>query len=90
MKKTILLCSFAAIVAFVAGLKAGQPNDFQVANYSTIQYNTELIKAYDAYNKATEELLDTLDNQYDWVDAIDSYDYYESRAKLDSLLWRAN
>lgn len=92
MKKTILLCSFAAIVAFVAGLKAGQPNDLQVANYSTLQHSTlqhktELIKAYDAYNKATEELLDTLDNQYDWVDAIDSYNYYESRAKLDSLLW---
>lgn len=87
MKKTILLCSFAAIVAFVAGLKAGQPNDLQVANYSTLQHKIELIKAYDAYNKATEELLDTLDNQYGWVDAIDSYDYYESRAKLDSLLW---
>lgn len=87
MKKTILLCSLAAIAAFVAGLKAGQPNDLQVANYNTLQYKTELIKAYDAYNKATEELLDTLDNQYDWVDAFDPYDYYESRAKLDSLLW---
>ena len=85
MKKTILLCSLAAIVAFVAGLKAGQPNDLQVANY-----NTELIKAYDAYNKATEELLDTLDSQYDWVDAFDPYDYYESRAKLDSLFQEAN
>lgn len=90
MKKTILLCSFAAIVAFVAGLKVGQPNDLQVANYNTLQYKTELIKAYDAYNKATEELLDTLENQYNWVDAIDSYDYYESRAKLDSLFQEAN
>lgn len=81
MKKTILLCSLAAVVAFVAGLKAGQPNDLQVANYKT-----ELIKAYDAYNKATEELLGTLDSQYDWVDAFDPYDYYESRAKLDSIL----
>ena len=88
MKKTILLCSLAAVVAFVAGLKAGQPNDLQVANYNTLKYKTELIKAYDAYNKATEELLDTLDNHYDWVDAIDPYDYYESRAKLDSLLWK--
>lgn len=86
MKKTILLCSLAAIAAFVAGLKAGQPNDLQVANYNTLQ----LIKAYNAYNKATEELLDTLDNQYDWVDAFDPYDYYESRAKLDSLLQEAN
>ena len=90
MKKTILLCSLAAIAAFVAGLKVGQPNDLQVANYNTLQYKTELIKAYDAYNKAAEELLDTLDNQYDWVDAFDPYDYYESRAKLDSLLQEAN
>lgn len=80
MKKSILLCSLAATAAFVAGLKVGQPNDLQVAN------QTELIKAYDAYNKATEELLDTLDSQYDWVDAFDPYDYYESRAKLDSIL----
>ena len=86
MKKTILLCSLAAIVAFVAGLKVGQPNDLQVANYNTLPYKIELIEAYDAYNKATEELLDTLDNQYDWVDTFDPYDYYESRAKLDSLL----
>ena len=88
MKKTILLCSLAAIAAFVAGLKVGQPNDLQVANYNTLQYKTELIKAYDAYNKATEELLDTLDSQYDWVDAFDPYDYYDSRTKLDSLLYR--
>ena len=90
MKKTILLCSLAAIAAFVAGLKVGQPNDLQVANYNTLPYKIELIKAYDAYNKAAEELLDTLDSQYDWVDAFDPYDYYESRAKLDSLLQEAN
>ena len=53
MKKTILLCPLAAVVAFVAGLKAGQPSDLQVTNYNTLKYKTELIKAYDAYNKAT-------------------------------------
>ena len=90
MRKSLVLCTLAAIVAFVAGLKAGQPNDLQVANYNTLQYKIELIKAYDAYNKATEELLDTLDNQYDWVDAFDPYEYYDSRAKLDSLLQEAN
>ena len=79
MKKIILLCSFAAIVAFVAG--------FLVCKNTTVRENNKLIDAYDAYNKHTEELLDTLDAQYDWVDAIDSYDYYESRAKLDSILW---
>lgn len=91
MKKTILLCSLAAIVAFVAGLKVGQPNDLQTTNYNNLKHQTELIKAYDAYNEATEKLLDTLDDRYDWVDSFDPYDYYESRTKLDSLLvCRAN
>ena len=47
-----------------------------------------LLNAYDSYNKATEDLLDTLNNHYDWVDAFDPQDYYDSRAKLDSLLWK--
>ena len=86
MKKSIILCSFAAIVAFVAGLKAGQPNDLQVANYHTLPYKVELIKAYKAYSQHTEALLDTLENQYDWVDGHDAYDYYEAKAELDSLI----
>lgn len=62
------------IVGFVAG--------HSIATSESVEY----LEAYDAYNKATEELLDTLNNQYDWVDAIDPCDYYDSRAKLDSLL----
>ena len=46
-----------------------------------------LLSAYDCYNKATEDLLDALDNEYNWVDAFDPQEYYESRAKLDSILW---
>ena len=49
--------------------------------------NNNLLNAYDSYNKATEDLLDSLDNQYNWVDAFDPQDYYASRAKLDSILW---
>lgn len=49
--------------------------------------NNSLLNAYDSYNKATEDLLDTLDNQYNWVDAYDPQEYYTSRAKLDSILW---
>ena len=45
-----------------------------------------LLSAYNSYNKATEDLLDTLDNEYDWVDAFDPQGYYESRTKLDSIL----
>lgn len=62
------------IVGFVAG--------HSVATSESVEY----LEAYDAYNKATEELLDTLNNQYDWVDAFDPQEYYESREKLDSLI----
>ena len=79
MKKIILLCSFAAIVAFVAG--------FMVCQNTTVRQQSDLIEAYDAYNKHTEELLDTLEKYDNWVDRFDPYKYYESKAKLDSLIW---
>lgn len=82
MRKSLVLCTLAAIVAFCAG--------FLVCQNITVRENNELIDAYDAYNKHTEELLDTLDAQYDWVDAFDPHNYYESRAKLDSLFQEAN
>ena len=86
MKKSITLCSLAAIVAFAAGLKAGQPNDLQVANYNTLPYKIEIIKAYRVYSQHTEALLDTLDNEYNWVDTFDPQEYYEAKAELDSLI----
>lgn len=68
------------IIGIVAGL---------IVCHNTINTKyVNLLNAYDSYNKTTEELLDTLDSQYDWVDAFDPQDYYESRAKLDSLLWK--
>lgn len=78
MKKTFLLCLLAAMVASEAG--------FMVCQNTTVKQQSNLIEAYDAYNKATEELLDTLDSEYDWVDAFDPQEYYESREKLDSLI----
>lgn len=56
---------------------------FQNTNNTRVN---NLLSAYNSYNKATEDLLDTLDNEYDCVDAFDPQDYYESRAKLDSIL----
>ena len=82
MKKTILLCLLAAMVASEAG--------FMVCQNTTVKQQSNLIEAYDAYNKHTEELLDTLNSEYNWVDAFDPYDYYESREKLDSLIWKTN
>ena len=80
MKKTLIICILSIILGMIAGFVAGH----SVATSELVKY----LEAYDDYNKATEELLDTLDNQYDWVDAFDPYDYYDSRAKLDSLLYK--
>lgn len=72
------------MISMIIGVIAG----FVVChNTMDTEYNS-LLNAYDSYNKATEDLLDTLDNHYDWVDAFDPQEYYESRAKLDSLLWK--
>lgn len=82
MRKSLVLCTFAAIVAFCAG--------FMVCQNTTVKQQSNLIEAYDAYNKHTEELLDTLNSEYDWVDAFDPQEYYESREKLDLLIWKTN
>ena len=79
MKKTLIIYILSIILGMIAGFVAGH----SVATSESVKY----LEAYDAYNKATEELLDTLENQYNWVDAIDPCDYYDSKAKLDSLLW---
>lgn len=79
MKKTLIICILSIILGMIAGFVAGH----SIATSESVKY----LEAYDAYNKATEELLDTLENQYNWVDAVDPYSYYNSRAKLDSLLW---
>ena len=82
MKKNIILCIASIILGAIAGFVAGH----SVATSESVEY----LKAYDAYNKATEELLDTLNSEYDWVDAFDPQEYYESREKLDSLIWKTN
>lgn len=44
-----------------------------VAGFKVCQNtNNNLLNAYDSYNKATEDLLDSLDNEYNWVDAYES------------------
>ena len=79
MKKTIIFCILSMVIGVIAGFMVCQnTNNTRVNN---------LLNAYDSYNKATEDLLDSLDNQYNWVDAYDPQDYYASRAKLDSILW---
>ena len=78
----MILCIASIILGAIAGFVAGH----SVATSKSVKY----LEAYDAYNKATEELLDTLNSEYDWVDAFDPQKYYESREKLDSLIWKTN
>lgn len=40
------------------------------------------LNAYKAYYEATENLLDTLEHYYNWVDGHDPYDYYEAVSNL--------
>ena len=42
------------------------------------------VDAYHAYYKGAEELLDTLENHYNWVDAVDNYNYYDAVSKLNN------
>ena len=41
------------------------------------------VDAYHSYYKGAEELLDTLENHYNWVDAVDNYNYYDAVSKLN-------
>jgi hypothetical protein len=41
------------------------------------------IDKYHYYYKSTEALLDTLENEYNWIDAIDNYEYYDAASKLN-------
>lgn len=79
MKKTIIFCILSMVIGMIAGFMVCQNTNNTRVNH--------LLNAYDSYNKATEDLLDSLNNEYNWVDAFDPQDYYKSRAKLDSILW---
>ena len=67
----------------ITGMSAG----YRVCQNTYYKRVNHLLNAYDSYNKATEDLIDTLGNEYNWVDAYDPQEYYASRAKLDSILW---
>ena len=44
----------------------------------------EQVNAYHAYYKGAEELLDTLENHYNWVDAVDNDTYYSAVGELSN------
>ena len=52
MKKTIIFYILSMVIGMIAGFMMCQNT------------NNNLLNAYDSYNKATEDLLDSLDNEY--------------------------
>jgi len=76
MKKLLLPCIISAIVGIVTGFTVCQ---------NTVVSDEKLINSYSNYYKATETLLDTLNEEYNWVDSFDS-DYYDCKDELDKLL----
>lgn len=68
MKKNTLIAILALVVLILAGVTL---------------YQSERLNAHKEYYKATENLLDTLENHYNWVDAFDPQDYYDAVGKLN-------
>lgn len=46
----------------------------------------DTIAIYHNYYENTENFLDTLETQYNWVDAVDNYNYYSSRDKVEKTI----
>ena len=56
-----------------------------IVSLNLLSSQVKVVKAYDSYYNNTERLLDDLDSAYNWVDGYDNYEYYSSKAKIDSL-----
>ena len=54
-------------------------NVFCIAGWNS---SMDQVDKYLYYYKSTEALLDTLENEYNWIDAIDNYEYYDAASKL--------
>ena len=86
----ILLLIAIFVIGFVCGLCFDIPHANSKHNSSiNIEWSEakkdSIIDAYEWYFVSVEELLDTLDNRYDWIDAYDPQEYYYYIEKLDSL-----
>lgn len=67
--KKLLLAVLALLVS----------NMFCIAGWNS---SMDQVDKYYYYYKSTEALLDTLENEYNWVDAIDNYGYYDAVSQL--------
>lgn len=70
MKEDLIIIPCVLIIMFI-GFVAG-------VWYSDINK----VQPYIDYYNATEALLDTLDNDCNWVDRFDPYEYYEALENL--------
>lgn len=89
---TITIVATSLLMGFTLGYLMFSPTSIEKANYNTLSYKTELIKAYDAHNKDCETLLDSIsswdESFMDTTGETDTYcNYIESREKLDSLIY---
>lgn len=89
--EAIIIVTTPLLMGIALGYLMFSPTSIEKANYNTLPYKTELIKAYDAYNRDCEILLDSIaswDNSFmDTTGETDTYcNYIESREKLDSLI----
>lgn len=67
MKKNCIIAVLVLVVLALAGVTL---------------YQSERIVAYQEYYEGAEELLDTLENHFNWVDKFDPYNYYEAVENL--------
>ena len=54
-------------------------NVFCIAGWNS---SMDQVDKYHYYYKSTEALLDTLENEYNWIDAVDNYEYYDAVSQL--------
>ena len=45
----------------------------------------ELINLYESYYYYSEQLLDSLDAKYDWINAFDPQEYYDTKDKIQKM-----
>lgn len=67
MKKNYIIAVLVLVVLALAGVTL---------------YQSERIVAYQEYYEGAEELLDTLESHFNWVDGFDPYNYYEAVENL--------
>ena len=70
MKKDLLFIIPCVLIIMAIGFTFG------------MWYSNIKVQSYRDYYNATEALLDTLENEYNWVDSFDPYEYYDAKKAI--------